>query len=174
MNNIKNLLDWTNSRKLLRNSLLLAVTVFIIFDLFLVVLFIGKIRFSEAKFRHEADVNKVIGIMHLMEQTPPQLRQSALTAIQTPALKLSITDKAKYSVSFNQSAVFEIYNTLISDNSQFIRASYWLPKSQQWLNINLNREPALHSYAFIVIIIEIMTALIILSYAWSVHRFHNL
>ena len=90
---------------------------------------------------------------------------------ESPHLRASLTNEPLWKMRFNEdTTIWNLLDKIGGNKKNSIRVSYHLPDNR-WLNLTVKDKPSIGFFPLLAIVIELVTALIILFYAWAMLHF---
>ncbi len=166
-----------NFRKAFGMIILGIISLVIIGNVYLIYTMDQRNQQLETKHQGLVNSNVIITIINIMMNTPEGRLESMINTIHAntanPNFNISLTTSPKWpqqAINFDSDEITEI---LKEEKTYIDTISYRLP-SGKWLNVAFGYEPPPFPLIKVLFIIfEIIVAILLLSYAWSLNRFSS-
>ncbi len=141
----------------------------ILAHLFLLAIYTQEHKSTLHTVARDAMIHRVMNIIHMVEALKPDQLNQALRNLDMPNGTLVITDKPLWHAQTKELNFWKV-NALIPQDATTIRLSLQIPDGN-WINIQcFITKRALWQQSFLLFL-ELLIAITLLFYAWSIHRF---
>lgn len=121
------------------------------------------------KVNKDLMVQQVLHLIQVVLTTPDKDRQSVITAVNVPNISISMTPEPTHSLVFREISLWDILEKITKQNER-IHLSVRLQEGQ-WLNIQAEVVSRPWIIQMFLLSLEVMLALAVLFYFWSINRF---
>ena len=157
------------------NSKIVGRVIFFMLIIMVVTHLIVFVAYSDLNNDDNKKVNKdlmVQQVLHLIQvvlTTPDKDRQSVITAVNVPNISISMTPEPAHSLVFREISLWDILEKITKQDER-IHLSVRLQEGQ-WLNIQAMIVSRSWIIQMFLLSLEVMLALAVLFYFWSINRF---
>jgi len=143
--------------------------VIIVLHLSLMFIYLQGNRIAREDAKRDAVIQKIINAIYLVEATPIDNRQHAVSAMDDPVVHATFTQKPDWPLQFKQISFWKISKALRNNLDSFA-ISIMLNKNQ-WLNLNATIYSDLFFKQMLMLMGEMLIFGAIFMFVWSINRF---
>jgi len=161
--------QWHQIKWLSNRTILAIISAMIVVHLVVLVIFTQQHRSTQKEMVKDRTIQKVMNVLHMIEATPPAQLEQAVRALDEPSVNVSLTEKPLWKARFDELSFWAISRNL-RDDTERIALSLQLTNGK-WLNIQAAIVSKTWFAQFFLLLLEVIVAVFLLFYAWSINRF---
>lgn len=133
-------------------------------------IYLTKHKNTVEKSYRDDMVQEVMNIIHMVQATPTTQLPRAIQSLETSRVNVTLSDKPTFILQVTDLTFWRI-NKLVNEHTHGIQLSLAVP-SKRWVNVNatFEKSPSILPH-LLILFSELLMALIVLFYAWSINRF---
>lgn len=152
-----------------RKKVMLILYAIVIFHLIVMLNLLQDNRVDRKAAKRSAFIQKIVNVIYLVEATPVNNRQKAISAINDPDIHVSLTQSPASDLRYKQAAFWNIIHALELDLHNYSLSIQM--KNGEWLNIKATFYTRIVLNQLFFLMIELIVFGSIMMALWSIHRF---
>ena len=153
------------------NKTIFAVLIgMVILHLILMLLYVQYSQHTQQELNRKAVIEKIINTIHIVAESSPQKRKQTINAVSDSNMKINITKKPEWNLTFNGLNFFKINQSLQQQEPSSVALSIKL-RDGNWLNFNATIYTRVVISQLLLVTLEFIMVISILIAALSIYTF---